>query len=396
MDGIRGVAILLVVIYHYGWESCARATGLLPHAIGSALILGWSGVDLFFVLSGFLIGGILFDHRDSGNYFRTFYVRRVCRILPAYYLIVGLVFVIPIFLPARAPTWFLTLFQEQTPKIPKWGFFLFLQNFYAAKTGFISPAFIAITWSLVVEEQFYLLLPFSIRFLFPRKPIGVLIFLIVLVPIFRTFLFLFHPDIFIYPLLPCRADALLLGVLCTCLVRDPRWRHRFENNRKTLYFVFVILFFGAICLAVFANRIVRGNEVFVLNSFEMITFGFSWLALFYACFLLIVVTAKDGLMAGMRVPALRHFGLIAYGTYLIHMPVANTVHGLFQGTGSVTIRTFSDFAATVLAFLATWLLAVLSWNFLEKPIIRWGHSFTYKSRDEATPEPVASNPVASP
>jgi peptidoglycan/LPS O-acetylase OafA/YrhL len=132
------------------------------------------------------------------------------------------------------------------------------------------------------------------------------------------------------------------------------------------------------------------------RSFEMVTFGYTWIALFYACFLLAVVVAKNKLMAGlMRAPLLRHFGSIAYVMYLIHMPIISLMHGLILGTGSIAIANVSGFAATILAFAATWFLAALSWKFLEKPILRWGHSFTYASRGTVKSEPAASNPAVS-
>jgi peptidoglycan/LPS O-acetylase OafA/YrhL len=81
LDGIRGTAILMIVVFHWiGLEGVS----ILPRKIHGLLSFGWSGVDLFFVLSGFLISGILLDPRDSGNYFKVFYVRRFYRILPLY------------------------------------------------------------------------------------------------------------------------------------------------------------------------------------------------------------------------------------------------------------------------------------------------------------------------
>src|SRR5665213_654935 len=86
LDGLRGMAILMVVIFHY-LEEQGLVTGKGATAILQRIVqMGWSGVDLFFVLSGFLIGGILMDARESPSYFRTFYARRFFRIIPIYYL----------------------------------------------------------------------------------------------------------------------------------------------------------------------------------------------------------------------------------------------------------------------------------------------------------------------
>src|SRR5436190_21248229 len=88
LDGLRGIAILIVLGFHLGYVGVIALMGG-PSAWTAILGLGWSGVDLFFVLSGFLLGGILIDNRDASNLFRVFYARRACRILPLYYLVVG-------------------------------------------------------------------------------------------------------------------------------------------------------------------------------------------------------------------------------------------------------------------------------------------------------------------
>jgi len=90
LDGLRGVAILLVIALHYLNDSEHGSFGSFLYRFGSTFRLGWVGVDLFFVLSGFLIGGILLDAREAKNYFRTFYIHRFFRILPIYYLWVSL------------------------------------------------------------------------------------------------------------------------------------------------------------------------------------------------------------------------------------------------------------------------------------------------------------------
>ncbi|HXT13757.1 MAG TPA: acyltransferase [Candidatus Angelobacter sp.] len=385
-DGIRGVAILLVVFFHYIFGALESNNSAVAHGIRAVFPLSWSGVDLFFVLSGFLIGGILMDQRESPNYFKTFYVRRVCRIVPVYFAWLVLFFVLAwAFSAAISHEWYSTLFKREIPHFPRWGYFLFLQNLYMAKSSLLGSPWLAATWSLAVEEQFYLLLPLMLWFIRPKHRFPVFIVLIALVPVFRTYLFLFHSGTFVYVLLPCRADALLLGALCACVMREPVWFSRVQRNRRWLQVSFVLLLLGVAGLTAF----VRGrSENSVFDSFEMDTFGFTWIALFYACFLMLATTAKDGLVARvLRNRVLRHFGLIAYGMYLFHMAVDTLMHGALLGK-STEINTFTDLGVTALAFGVTWLLAVLSWNFFEKPIIRWGHSFSYGKRTVVAPEAV--------
>jgi peptidoglycan/LPS O-acetylase OafA/YrhL len=388
LDGIRGVAILLVVFYHYIYGTVQSDAGEVAGFIRAVFPLSWSGVDLFFVLSGFLIGGILMDQRESGSYFKTFYIRRVCRIVPLYFAWLILFLILAWLVTMGYPSeWVSTIFNREIPHFPRWGYFLFLQNLYIAKAGVFGSPWLAATWSLAVEEQFYLLLPLALWFIRPGKRFSVFVFLIALVPVLRTCFFLFHSSTFVYVLLPCRADALLLGTLCACLVREPRWFSILDRNRSWLCVLFVILLLGMGGLTAF----VRGPEISVFNSFEMMTFGFTWIALFYACLLLMVATAKTGALARvLRSRLLRHFGLIAYGMFLMHMAVDSLAHGLLLGK-SCDIRGPIDIVVTALAFLVTWLLAVLSWRLLEQPIIRWGHSFRYTREGEATP----SQPVAA-
>lgn len=380
-DGIRGVAILLVVFYHYVFGTVQSDAGGLSAFIRAVFPMSWSGVDLFFVLSGFLIGGILMDQRESANYFRTFYIRRVCRIVPLYFAWMILFFVLARALsPASASGWYPVIFNQEIPHFPKWGYFLFLQNLFVAKTGLFGSPWVGTTWSLAVEEQFYLLLPATLWFIRPNKRFPVLVVLITLVPILRTCFFLFRPATFVYVLLPCRADALLLGVLCAYLIREPACFSRLNCHRPWLRVSFVILLLGVAGLTAF----VRGTAMSIFNSFEMVTFGYTWIALFYACFLLMATSSRTSVLARvLRSRILRHFGLIAYGMFLMHMAVDVLAHGLIQGK-STDLRNFADVTVTAVAFFVTWILALISWNFLEKPIIRWGHSFKYTGKVEIT------------
>src|SRR5579875_998248 len=133
LDGLRGLAIAMVLLYHCD----ARLAGLGLGWLGAG---GWSGVNLFFVLSGFLITGIIVDERARPHFFRNFYARRALRIWPVYALVVPLNWLIL----GRANTW--------ARPGPAWIYFVFfIQNLTPGLTGTIYPA-----WSLAIEEQFYL------------------------------------------------------------------------------------------------------------------------------------------------------------------------------------------------------------------------------------------------
>ena len=117
LDGLRGLAILMVMLFHYGLS--LRSSNIPQHVVKVLSEFGWTGVDLFFVLSGFLITGILLDSQDAENYWSSFYFRRVLRIFPVYYLSVLVVFFLfPLLVPG---------FDRSSPHERIW-YFVYLPN----------------------------------------------------------------------------------------------------------------------------------------------------------------------------------------------------------------------------------------------------------------------------
>jgi peptidoglycan/LPS O-acetylase OafA/YrhL len=147
LDGLRGLAILIVIAFHYVEPLHTTAQGTLRHVL-APVRMGWIGIHLFFVLSGFLIASILMATRDSPTFFRTFYIRRFYRILPLYLVVVAGCYVVH------------HLFVR-TPGPPLYQFLTFTQNFWMAAKGQFGIGLLSVTWSLAVEEQFYALLPRS-------------------------------------------------------------------------------------------------------------------------------------------------------------------------------------------------------------------------------------------
>lgn len=161
LDGVRGLAALLVLYVHvlHTWVPNHPEWLFWLRNISA---LGWTGVHLFFVLSGFLIAGILMENRDSRNYFRVFYLRRSLRILPIYFVLLAMYAV----LSSRVSIWP----PDASPpeEIPAWSYLLLVQNFYMARHAVPEMDVLFVTWSVALEEQFYLFLPFCIWVL-PRR-----------------------------------------------------------------------------------------------------------------------------------------------------------------------------------------------------------------------------------
>src|SRR5260370_8388880 len=231
LDGMRGIGIGMGVM-----GECFAMVSRPGSALAYALVplrLDWTGVDLFFVLSGFLIGGILLDARGSSNYFRVFYTRRFFRIVPIYAAFLLCVALAMYLSRVGMIGRYEEIFGGRLP----WAYFVtFLQNIGMCLYNMWGTFPLAVTWSLAVEEQFYLTLPLVIRFLDRRALLRFILFAIVAAPLLR--LFFFHRDpahLFAwYTLMPCRADALLLGVLGAIAARDPRWRGWLLGNRSYL------------------------------------------------------------------------------------------------------------------------------------------------------------------
>src|SRR5713101_4975334 len=279
LDGLRGVAILLVLVRHLVWGEMEPAPGSAAALFHSAISLSWSGVDLFFVLSGFLLAGVLLDNRESPSYFRTFYIRRACRIVPLYYAMIAVAFGWT-FLVARgllAPVPFRQL-------LPAWMYLTFTQNFAMANAGMAGSQWLGPTWSLAVEEQFYLCLPFLVRVVAPASFPYLAGALVLLAPAVRMALFDFHRGhgFAAYVLMPGRADALLLGALIAWGWRIPSWRASLARNRPLLYLALGVLVAGA--------AVLTPHDV-ALGALPLVYVGYSWLAALYAVLLVLVLTA---------------------------------------------------------------------------------------------------------
>src|SRR6266436_5687461 len=188
LDGIRGIAIGMVLIAHF-FLVVSRPGSPLAYAL-VPLRLDWSGVDLFFVLSGFLIGGILLDARESSNYFRVFYTRRFFRIVPIYAVLLFTVALAMYLSSAGASDKYEEIFAE---RLPWWYFATFLQNIGMSLHNVWGTFPLGVTWSLAVEEQFYLTLPLLIRFLGRRALIRFMLFAIAGAPLLRAFFFHRNP-----------------------------------------------------------------------------------------------------------------------------------------------------------------------------------------------------------
>lgn len=354
LDGLRGMAIVFVLLYHY----FSHVSGESIPWVQDTFAMGWSGVDLFFVLSGFLIGGILLDERESPHYFKTFYGRRVLRIMPLYYVWIAIYFVIAGFL-GNPETW---------RSVPI--YVLFLQNSAKINHADLGTAWLGGLWSLAIEEQFYLIIPLLIRFLPRRRLVTLLWLAIVVVPVARV---LFHQHLPSHPaaqnlLTICRADALAMGVLLAVAWRDEAWRAKFCRNQRLIGGMVLVLLGAFLYLSICQPT---------QYSLTMAAWGFSAVDAFFAGLLAVAIVIPGSVWAAVcRWPFLAETGRISYCLYVIHQVVNLACHEILLHAVP-RADTWQTAMVTVLAAVVSYGLAALSWEFFEHPLVCRGHAFKY-------------------
>jgi peptidoglycan/LPS O-acetylase OafA/YrhL len=369
LDGLRGLAILLVLVFHYTAQEGVLAVGTLASHVQRLTIMGWTGVDLFFVLSGFLIGGILMDVRSSPSYFKTFYYRRFFRIVPIYYLWI-ILYVALILIAGHAITRLSNSGIRPPLDFGIFSYFLFLQNVFPVMFSGLAGAWFGHLWSLAVEEQFYFVAPLVVRFTAERYLKWILVVVILCVPLLRLFLsrVLNVQALQITGLMFCRADALAIGMLAATLTRGVNPVLSVAQNTRTLYFVLSVLSIGVLALWAASPQ---------STTLAMQSFGFTWMALFYVVILLLAVGYQKGWIAGIfRARWLRELGIVSYCIYIIHIVVNVVLHALLLHKGP-RISTGKGVMVTVIAGFATYLVAKISWLLFEGPLQRRGHAFKY-------------------
>jgi peptidoglycan/LPS O-acetylase OafA/YrhL len=370
LDGLRGVAIFLVVLCHYIGDGPVGPRHSLAARAGEVLGLGTFGVDLFFILSGFLIGGILLNSRMSPRYYKTFYLRRLFRIIPIYYswlIIFGLLMI-------AAKMWGVLGGAEFTTKTPYWAYFIFIQNYFQQSTS-IQAFWLIPLWSLAVEEQFYLLAPPVVRMLSPKRLVSALTGVIIFSLLLRFFLAGYYGARHDFwginaatDWMPSRADDLALGMLVATLWTNPRSKHRLEGNVRLSY---AGLFSCAAALLAVSYWIMQAD------SFMTATLGRTIVGLFFVFLMIIALTEKQGLPATIfRWRPLRELGRISYCTYIIHRAVNWGLHRSLLHSGP-RFDNWASIGVTFLSFAVTVCLAELSWHYFENPLIHRGHRYTY-------------------
>ena len=337
LDAVRGLAILVVMLHNISPK--------YPLFHSDKLFTdGWMGVDLFFALSGLLITGILLDTKQSAGYFKNFYIRRCLRIWPLYYSLLFFMFVVVRFLN---PSEYHVVVQTSSPW---WVFLLFLQNFLLPiSTNAAGP--LGVTWSLAIEEQFYLVWPVVVRFCSFAQLRRLAVAEICLSPALRYYLSLHRVDL--YTNIFCRLDGLMAGALLALLIRS-------ENfvPSKILKRAWILLLIAA-------------PLAFLTEALHARWIVFSFTALGSAAFICVAMfSERKWLQTIMTNRFLIYTGTISYGLYLLHkIPIAMV---------QVLHLDRHPYLPLPIIFVMSYFLAALSWNLLEKPFLTLKRFFESK------------------
>jgi len=351
LDGVRGIAVSLVLLFH-----------LQVPLFG----LGWCGVDLFFALSGYLITTILLATKDSPNYFRNFYARRVLRIFPLYFAALFAVFFVALPVAERLHLTHAVSISEQL-----WYWF-YLSNWRNASGHILY--YLSHFWTLAVEEQFYLVWPLLVFLLSRRSLLKVCAGAIVLCLVARTALsgdpalteLLHRGTIF-------RMDDLAWGALLALAACDPQFAlllrkwGKFAAILAILALTSILIFVGPTAL-----------------SRPMLSLGYTTLGLLSACLVSAASRRGSPIRWASRIlnfGPLRSFGKYSYGIYVLHYPIVILLQmvGSRIATKPPLLEAGGPFLVfkVSLGFALSYVAALISWNLLEAPILRWKVRFAY-------------------
>lgn len=352
LDGIRGFMTILVLLSHF----FAEISNGYPE-----LAFGWLAVQMFFVLSGFLIGRLIIEKKDNDNFFQVFLMRRICRTVPSYMISVLMIFAVLWLFRDEPWTHFRTDF-------PLWSYLTFTQNIFMGITNDVGAYWAAPTWTLALEEQLYVLLPL-VFFLAPRRHWLPILISIALISVgLRTIVFVSGATAPMWGLviLPTRGDVLVVGVIAAIAFKDKT----IDLSRCDIWLRRApVIMIAACTLLIFFDPVERR----VFNSLYplLLSGGF-------ACLLLAIIR---GAPEGKRFESkfFCFFGHISYCVYLTHLMVLGLMHGLILGA-KPSLGTTSQWLVTLAACPVAVFIGWAMTSVIEAPLTAYGRSWKWSGK----------------
>jgi peptidoglycan/LPS O-acetylase OafA/YrhL len=355
LDGLRAIAVILVFTFHHG-----------------LIRSGWIGVDIFFVLSGFLITGIL--RRDTGNpkYWTSFYAKRVTRILPPLLAVVIVV-----------------LLAEPHFRFGSLGYLFFASNIVELTPFALAP--LGALWSLAIEEHFYFAWPFVVKSLKWSTLVKTSLAIVLISPLLRAGATLVFHHFWgvnhnwnspIFLLTPFRLDGLAAGALLSLLLEHDRMTTTLKNWSAPVCVTAFGLFFGLeLWLPIFR----RTSDTVVFNGV-----GYSLVVLGSFCLVSFLLLKPASLVAKfLALAPLVFIGAISYGFYLYQAPILIVMKHLLGASTPALVLFFVDAVVTVV-------VASISFYLMEKPIIAWGRKIGSSRRERKDSSELGTNGVHPP
>ncbi|HKY56204.1 MAG TPA: acyltransferase [Anaerolineales bacterium] len=370
VDGVRGIAILLVLWYHAPFLFRDLPEFSVQHSPWTVLgpfwrmsLGGWIGVDLFFVVSGFLITSILLRVREEAGFLLAFWGRRALRILPlAVLYLVGLAILIRLNDPLNI-----------LPRFDAWPWYAFyMGNIHISIYGW-QPLAVMILWSLAIEEQFYLVWPFLVQLCKPGQILRWSIGCMVVAPIFRVLTLSTVDYPATYVLTFCRLDALAAGAVVAVLCSAREWREQITASCRRLA-IPALAMIMLILLVPFSPSLPQTRPWFFS------VFGYSCIAVSFAILLVVSLQTQGSIKDVLTSRALTFLGKRCYGLYLWHI--------LAGGVAIVAIRPWNiGFYGHLILWLALLvMMASVSWLCFEEPILRLKRFLPYTGRQSSEVE----------
>lgn len=355
LDGLRGIAIFAAVLYHYANNLIDADASKFNLILKSLTQFFYTSIDMFFILSGFLLGGILLKNKKSPHFFKTFYIRRICRIVPLYLILLLLVLVICTIGIGKGTSWW---FNDE---IPFWIYFTFLQNIVIGLKDTMGNTWLSPTWSLGVEEQFYLLISFLIYFSSKRT-----LYFLLLIGMFAAPYFRYNaPTVYALSTFTyCRFDALFGGIFIAMLYQEQTFTAFFSRHTNKFYLLTIGLFSITFLFTIGKWHM----PLFIVNS---------WFSIIYMLVLLLVLLDSKNIFSLLsNITFFINLGLYSFSIYLFH----EIILGLFFFTIPAKlpqIHTLQDIFMVALCAMLTFFFARFMYHHFEKKFMDWGHTFKY-------------------